>query len=389
MATNGRKPKVFLCSTSYDLEDFRALIVDRLGSEFEFIFFEDAAFAARRGLHSHDQCIAAVAEADIVVCIIDSRYGGKYHGKQPTRFKDQTIEVKYKTASGQPKTVNVVTPTKELSITWCELIEAYDRSLQVMTFARQRTLDEKQTRRKNQGNKSYIPAHVDSVKVFDLLDWITKQDKDNWITSFTNAVDLLEKISKWLRSASNTMVIPAQPVSGPKPPIITLVEGNRDVDIARTIVSQLGLKRPVEFIVTQGKYSMLNGLPQYIEAFKDASGIIILLDADTDDQSEIERERDLLFARIPKEHARKVRIVQAVPQLDEWLFAIEKKSKHPPSKEHLRLWTHQSTRRGKLRLDSTEIDLQRGLEMSPSLRLFVSALIEFDSTPDSSEKSEH
>jgi hypothetical protein len=134
--------KIFLCSTSYDLEDLRAMIVSRFGKQHEFIHFEDAAFPARRGLHSHDHCIEAVKQAEVVVCIIDKRYGAKYRGARLQDFPNQ--EVVFKATVGKAeKTVKETITSRELSISWCELITAYGLGLYVITFARQRTLDEK------------------------------------------------------------------------------------------------------------------------------------------------------------------------------------------------------------------------------------------------------
>jgi len=383
MPTSGTKPKVFLCSTSYDLEDFRALIVDQLGSEFEFIFFEDAAFPARRGLHSHDQCIAAIAEADIVLCIIDRRYGGTYHGEQPSRYPDQTITVRYKTARGTEKREVVTVPTKELSITWCELMEAYQQSTQVMTFVRQRTWDEKKTRRTNQGLKGFRPAHVENNRVFDLLDWITQRDKDNWITSFSNAVDLLAKVSKWLRSASEAMVVPPPAIKvDAAPPIVVLVEGQRDVDIVQSVITELRLTKPVEFVVANGKRPLIYGLTQYIDAFKNSTGIVVLMDADVDAGSLDPRVIPEMNQRLKDgigEFGARVKIIQAVPELEEWLIAAQPDAPYPPSMEETRRLRLMVTRGRKPRFRILGANLRLAMDKSDSLREFVVEVQRLDS----------
>jgi hypothetical protein len=125
--------KIFLCSTSFDLEDLRALAVERFGGKHEFVHFEDAAFPSRRGLHSHDQCIEAVRLADVVLCVIDRRYGGRYQGTQKANFPDISFNV-------GKQNVPIVVTTADLSISWCELITAYNQGKYVITFARRRTL---------------------------------------------------------------------------------------------------------------------------------------------------------------------------------------------------------------------------------------------------------
>jgi hypothetical protein len=306
--------KIFLCSTSFDLEDLRALAVDRFGDKHEFIHFEDAAFASRRGLHSHDQCIEAVKQADVIVCIIDKRYGGKYAGTRVADFPDLSFEVK-----GEPLQVS----TAELSITWCELITAYKAEKYVITFARKRTWDEKATRRKNQGVADFKPAHVDDVRVFDLLDWITKRPKDNWIIPFDNAVDFLKKLEKWLDVADASMVLPVAPEAREHKPVTVVVEGTVDRDVVRVIAGKYLANRPLSIVVAQGKRPLLGNLKVYARAFKDSAGIIVLADADTSDEGEIETQKAQFQQIIGESERPDIRVVFAVPEIEAWLGRTE------------------------------------------------------------------
>jgi len=43
--------------------------------------------------------------------------------------------------------------------------------------------------------------HVDNPKVFDFIDFTVKQPKDNWIDTFTNSVDLKEKLRIRLKNS--------------------------------------------------------------------------------------------------------------------------------------------------------------------------------------------
>ena len=76
--------------------------------------------------------------ADVVLCIVDKRYGGKYRGTKPADFPAQEVIFKA-TVGDSEKIVKEVVPAKGLSITWCELITAYGLGKFVITFARQRT----------------------------------------------------------------------------------------------------------------------------------------------------------------------------------------------------------------------------------------------------------
>lgn len=98
------------------------------------------------------------------------------------------------TKSGKKKKYEIKIPASELSITWIELITAHEKAIPVVTFARQRTLDEKETRRRNQFLSSFMPAYAEKNELFDFLDWITKQPVNNWIAPFTSIVDFEQKL---------------------------------------------------------------------------------------------------------------------------------------------------------------------------------------------------
>ena len=70
-----------MISTDYDLQDTRrALIEDLINLGFATIAFEQSDFPVQPHLHSHEACVRAVATMDIVVLLLDRRYGGLYLG---------------------------------------------------------------------------------------------------------------------------------------------------------------------------------------------------------------------------------------------------------------------------------------------------------------------
>lgn len=358
--------KIFICSTSFDLEDLRALIVDRFSGKHEFIHFEDAAFPSRRGLHSHDQCIEAVKQADVVLCIVDKRYGGKYHGARAADFPNQEVIFKAR-IGGVEKVVKEVVPTKALSISWCELLTAYREQKYVITFARKRTMDEKATRRENQDVASFKPAHVDNVRVFDLLDWITKQPKDNWIIPFDNAVDFLKKLEKWLDVADASLILPKVPAMRGNKPITVVVEGKVDAKIVKSITDRLDLHRPVSLVVAEGKRPLLGNLAVYTRAFKDSAGIVVLADADTSDPAEIKLQKSQFQSIIRQSDRPDTHLVLAVPEIEAWLGKTEFK------RENIRHFNKLFEE-----LHFLEKDFAERIKAIPSLKEFVDALLSLD-----------
>lgn len=369
--------KIFLCSTSFDLEDLRALAIGRFGRKHEFIHFEDAAFPSRRGLHSHDQCIEAVKQADVVVAIIDRRYGGCYRGERTAAFPEQKVKFKAM-IDNELKTVEIGIATKDLSISWCELITAFQEQRYVITFARKRTLDEKATRRANQEVADFQTAHVDDVRVFDLLDWITKQPKDNWIIPFDNAVDFLEKLEKWLKVADTSMVLPAASIVRGHKPITVIVEGQTDAEVVKAVVNKLALRRPISLVTAEGKRPLLGNLKAYTRAFKDSAGIIVLADADTSDAAEIEMQKAQFKKIIIDSERPDTRVVFAVPEIEAWLGLTK-----PRRERNIRYHN---------KFLEECIFLQRHLDEGgsamPALKEFIDSIKEFDHTPENTECQE-
>ena len=73
--------RIGVISTDYDLRPTRKAILNDLRSlGFATIAFEQNDFPVQPNLHSHAACLRAVATMDIVVLILDSRYGGLYFG---------------------------------------------------------------------------------------------------------------------------------------------------------------------------------------------------------------------------------------------------------------------------------------------------------------------
>lgn len=294
-------------------------------------------FANRRGLHSHDMCIHAIDDADAVLCVIDKRYGGTYKGNFKASFPPQTFEVSGRRRNGKSKPVECTIGTDQLSITWCELIRGYALGKQVITFARARTLNEKETRRHNQFSASFKPAYADRNEVFDLLDWITKRPVDNWIVPFNSAVDFDEKLQVWLRGIGGTTAppggssTPPPPSGGPSPlptlgsgvgvpPITVIVEGPSDIPVVTAIASALSLPARVDVVPSYGKAHMSRDVRLFMRAFASSGALVFLADADTYAEETIDAARRAFPDRPRGQDGPSVHLCFAVPQIETWLW---------------------------------------------------------------------
>src|SRR5665811_1351582 len=77
-----QKWRVGILSTDYDLHSIRRSLIRTLSAlGFATVAFERSDFPVQPGVHSHEACVRAVSTMDIVVLVLDKRYGGLYLGK--------------------------------------------------------------------------------------------------------------------------------------------------------------------------------------------------------------------------------------------------------------------------------------------------------------------
>jgi len=320
--------RVFISSTAYDLSDARDLVAESLHSaEHAAVHHENATFPNYTRVHSHDRCILAVATCDALACIVDRRYGGTYSGT--LRANTPAIELPQR-GGGTP-----CLSVQELSITWMEVLEARQLGIPVMTFARQKTLDELEIWKRNRHLKSLKMVHVpdDQRRLFDFLSWTTHQQRDNWIEKYTTLTELRERVLAWIRSVSATAPLPPSRIAdlsdssslpAPLVSLVLFVEGQSDAHLARSILELAKLALRVDIVPFNGKAKMLGNI-RSVAAVHGLSydKMMFLFDADTEDETAAEAERmraqtlldDMGFA--DRAHA-----LVAVPDTDAWRMAL-------------------------------------------------------------------
>jgi len=165
---------VFLGSTSSDLIDVRATLrksIPELG--FELICFEDPKFKKEPGKHAHDMCLDNVLNCDIYVLIIDERFGDEYQGKN-SAFNDR-------------------------SVTWAEVEVALSKNKTICAFARRPVWFEKATWAWNRDKGINIkPYYAKDTRVFEFIEFMAAQPKDNWIDQFDDVEELRIKMKSRL-----------------------------------------------------------------------------------------------------------------------------------------------------------------------------------------------
>lgn len=182
-----KKPWVIsVVSTDYDLNNYREAITTKLKDDHVIVSaFELPDFPAEPDIHSHDSCLVALNRTDVVIVVIDKRYGGIYYDKS------------------------------DVSITEEEYLTAVKNKIPCLVFVSKKTWEERHTYNLNLRNsgkpeeefqKDYLCTHIEDVQVIQMVNRIQKSNKElgssNWISFFDSIPDLLEKINGKLQGLS-------------------------------------------------------------------------------------------------------------------------------------------------------------------------------------------
>ncbi len=315
--------RIFLSSTAYDLLDIRAKLVDLLTKRgHEVIFHESPTFPAKVDLHSHDQCVLAVESCDTIVCIIDKRYGGLYAGEILKGQKPIKILINGKDAKGERLKEEVEIPIEKQSITWCELYRAYSLNKAVITFARQRTMDEKETRRHNQYLKTFRPAYAEKNELFDFIDWITKQKRNNWIIPFNTIVDFEAKLETYISEYENIRLKTTASKQQLTKKICIIVEGEIDRLVVQNLIRKSKIKGDFVIIPSYGKYRILQNLNEYIRPFAESfDHVVVLVDTDAVSLEQMETFTENVNQLRENLIRNNVTIFGANPEIEAWIVA--------------------------------------------------------------------
>jgi len=156
------KPRIFISSTCYDLNDARSELTNFLNSyNFEVLNSQLTNFGVSPGLHSHTVCLEQVNYADFFILIIGKRRGGTYIGT-------------------------------EQSITNEEYKLAVKRGIPIMIFVDKVVETVMPIYKKSPGTDMSI--YVDDVRIFHFVEYIKSSSSDNWIFPYENVNNIKDTI---------------------------------------------------------------------------------------------------------------------------------------------------------------------------------------------------
>ncbi|MHB1214623.1 MAG: DUF4062 domain-containing protein [Thiobacillus sp.] len=170
------KPRVFVSSTYFDLKHVRSSLeafISNLG--FDVTLSEKGKIAYSPDLPLDESCYKEAQASDVFVLLIGGRYGSEASPRTSKTPKD--FFERYN------------------SITKKEYVAARDKGVPIYILIEKTVYSEYETYLRNKENKGVIYAHVDSVNVFELVEDIVSQPKNNPIHQFEKHSD----IENWLR----------------------------------------------------------------------------------------------------------------------------------------------------------------------------------------------
>ena len=148
------------------------VFVETLG--YEPILSEYGAIAYDPTQPLDESCYREAQSSDMLVLIVGGRYGSAVSSTQPSaRKRDEEFE----------------------SVTRREFARAHDADIPVYVLIEQGVFSEYQTYLRNKDNDSIRYAHVDSVKVFNFIEFIYSKQRNNPIQPFEKGAD----IENWLK----------------------------------------------------------------------------------------------------------------------------------------------------------------------------------------------
>jgi hypothetical protein len=160
------RPRVFISSTCFDLNDIRSELTDFFEKyNFEVLNSQLKNFGVTPQKHSHTACLDQVNNADYLILIIGRRRGGTYIGS-------------------------------EKSITNEEYNLAIKRGIPIVIFVDRQVEDAIPLYKKNPaGDFSTI---VDDKRIFHFIEFIRSSSEDNWLHKYSNINDIKDTLKAQL-----------------------------------------------------------------------------------------------------------------------------------------------------------------------------------------------
>lgn len=230
-------PKVFVSSTCYDLgmarEQLRAFLL-RLGYEPVMSEYSDVLYDPRT--HTHTSCIQDIPNADMVVLLIGSRFGGR-------AIPEALSLIDLENLTNSSFDISVLNEPEKLSITQLEVLKAIDASVPVFAFVEEKVMHDQLVYQKNKdlSDKIRFPS-IDKPEtgkyIFEFINFLHHRNKGNAVIPFSRISDIESHLLKQWGSLFQRLLREQREGASEARKMFTISEQIEDIKTA--IISTIG-----------------------------------------------------------------------------------------------------------------------------------------------------
>ena len=189
--------KVFVSSTCYDLGIIRSQLrtfLINLGHEPVLSEYNDVLFDPRS--HTHENCAQEIKNADVVILIIGSRFGGTAIPKAISALDLDSLR-------NQSRGTKLIDNPEKMSITQIEILNAIESNIPVFTFIDSRVSYDHLFYEKNK-DKGFLDRldfpsldkKESAVYIFEFINYLRLRSKNNSISEFSKLSDIEDYIRR-------------------------------------------------------------------------------------------------------------------------------------------------------------------------------------------------
>lgn len=189
--------KAFVSSTCFDLNIVRTQLrsyLQSLGHEPVMSDYNDVLFDPRS--HTHESCIKEVHNADVVILIIGSRYGGTAIPKAISTLDIENLK-------GLSKSNKIFESPDKISITQLEIFNAIESNIPIFTFIDSRVMHDHLFYEKNKDKGILDSLEFPSIEkkesaiyIFEFINFLRLRSKNNSVVEFSKLSDIEEYLRK-------------------------------------------------------------------------------------------------------------------------------------------------------------------------------------------------
>jgi|SRR5690554_2564268 len=272
-------PKVFVSSTCYDLgmvrEQMRSFLIG-LGYDPIMSEYSDVLYDPRH--HTHSNCLQEIPNADMVVLLVGSRFGGK-------AIPEALSLIDLDSLLNSSFDVSVLEDADKLSVTQLEVLKAIDSSIPVFAFVDEKVWHDHLVYEKNKELVESIkfPSidKPESAKfIFEFLNFLRQRTEGNSVIPFGKTEDIENHLRKqWAalfqrllqeqrtnRTDERRSIFIAEQIEDLKTAVLSTLGSSQTRDVARGVIkyrrlndflSGLGFSSPEVITQSEGSFEEL------------------------------------------------------------------------------------------------------------------------------------